>query len=133
MLTRETVLFANERFYVAFVNHDYDAMAALWARTAPVICIHPGWQALTGRQAVLESWEQILSNPQAPNIIQHHAEVFIYRDLASVVCYEQADDNQLVAINAFIEEDGDIRMVQHQAGICANAPDPNSVPTMSMQ
>lgn len=133
MLTSETVLFANDRFYVAFVNHDYDAMAALWARRAPVICIHPGWQALTGREEVMESWQQILSNPQAPNITQHHAEVFIYGELASVVCYEQADDNQLVAINTFVEEDGEIRMVQHQAGVCANAPSLESAPSISMQ
>lgn len=133
MFTSQTVLFANERFYAAFVNHDYEAMAALWARRGPVICIHPGWQALTGREAVLESWQQILSNPQAPNILQHHAEVFLYEGLASVVCYEQADDNQLVAINTFIEEDGEVRMVQHQAGVCANAPDPDSAPSVSMQ
>ena len=36
------VLFANDAFYLAFANRDYDAMDVIWARDAPVTCIHPG-------------------------------------------------------------------------------------------
>lgn len=122
MIDRESVLFANHRFYLAFDQHDLAAMATLWAQHNPVICIHPGWPALTDRDAIMQSWEQILANVQAPAIRQHHEQVLLYAKLACVVCYEQAGDNQLVAVNAFVEEEGDIRMVQHQTGNCVNAP-----------
>ena len=36
------VLAANAAFYRAFAERDVDAMDALWARSIPVACIHPG-------------------------------------------------------------------------------------------
>ena len=62
------LLFANETFYHAFHGHDMEAMDALWARHGPVVCVHPGWQALMTRAAVMESWRGILSGPGAPSI-----------------------------------------------------------------
>ena len=50
MHDRMALLFANEAFYAAFAGHDYAAMEALWARHAPVACIHPGWGVLEGRE-----------------------------------------------------------------------------------
>ncbi len=43
------ILFANETFYHVFRTRDLGAMDELWARRAPVVCVHPGWQALTTR------------------------------------------------------------------------------------
>ena len=37
------------------------AMEQVWARVAPVTCLHPGWTLLSGREAVLESWRTILA------------------------------------------------------------------------
>jgi hypothetical protein len=60
------ILFANNAFYIAFRGRDLEAMDDLWAREAPVACIHPGWHALSGREDVMDSWEGILTNPNAP-------------------------------------------------------------------
>lgn len=65
MSEQEAVLAANLAFYQAFAQRDGAAMARLWAERAPVTCIHPGWPALEGRAAVLESWADILANPEA--------------------------------------------------------------------
>ncbi len=62
------LLFANDAFYRAFTSRDYAAMEGLWARAHPVMCLHPGWPALFGREDVLGSWQRILGNPQAPSI-----------------------------------------------------------------
>ena len=62
------LLFANEAFYHVFRSRDLAAMEDLWAKRAPVICVHPGWQALTTRDAVMESWRGILTNPEAPSV-----------------------------------------------------------------
>ncbi len=51
-------LFANEAFYLAFAEGDGQAMQALWSCRNELVCIHPGWAALTEREAVLESWER---------------------------------------------------------------------------
>ena len=46
MTDSDAVLAANLEFYRAFATRDLAVMEALWAKTAPVACIHPGWPAL---------------------------------------------------------------------------------------
>ena len=46
---------ANLSFYEAFAHQDFEAMKQLWATQSPVLCIHPGWPALHGREQVLAS------------------------------------------------------------------------------
>ena len=62
----EAVLAANRSFYAAIAERDLSAMEEVWASDLPVACIHPGWDALVDREAILRSWAQILSNAQAP-------------------------------------------------------------------
>ena len=62
----DAILFANETYYAAFAEHDFDAMDDLWARSVPVACIHPGWHALDDRDKVMESWRAILADDAAP-------------------------------------------------------------------
>ena len=64
----EQALFVNEAFYLAFAQKDLTAMDNLWAREHPVICVHPGWPAITDRAEIMQTWQQILSNPQQPGI-----------------------------------------------------------------
>ena len=121
---REKLLFANDQFYLAFNNSDYELMDALWAQQSPVVCIHPGWPALTDRESILDSWERILAGSDSPGITYDNTRVFDYGVFALVMCYESVGDNRLIATNAFIEENGQLRMVLHQAGGCTEAPDP---------
>ena len=113
---REAVLFANDAFYSAFAERDMAAMEALWATEAPVAVIHPGWQALTGRDEVMESWQAILEGPNPPEITCHGASAHVCGDLAYVLCYEQVGGGFLVATNLFVREGGAWRMIHHQAG-----------------
>ena len=62
MTDSDAVLAANLEFYRAFTMRDLGAMDALWARAAPVACVHPGWPALSDRDAIMESWRNILAN-----------------------------------------------------------------------
>ena len=123
-MDRELALFANSAFYLAFSEKDAVAMEALWSRRHPVICIHPGWPALLSREAVMESWEAILSNPDAPGIMPHHSRAFSLDRMVMVVCYEALGNQMLTATNLFVLEDGEARLVHHQAGLCAQPPDP---------
>ncbi|MFQ5773967.1 MAG: nuclear transport factor 2 family protein [Kiloniellaceae bacterium] len=118
MSQRAELLFANEAFYHAFRNRDVDGMEALWAARQSVACIHPGWQALTSREEVMESWRGILSNPESPKIACRGARGFLTGEAGFVVCYEQIGDTVLVATNVFVREDGAWKLVHHQAGPC---------------
>jgi hypothetical protein len=117
--------FANEAFYLAFESKDYAAMAHLWSESRDVICIHPGWPALIGRDAVMQSWRSILGNPAQGAVSFYGADA---RDLGAglyaVVCYERAGADTLVATNVFLAEDDRLRLVLHQAGYCGHPPPP---------
>ncbi|MGH7788100.1 MAG: nuclear transport factor 2 family protein [Candidatus Binatia bacterium] len=110
------VLAANAAFYGAFAAKDAAAMEAVWARHAPVACIHPGWQALRGREAVLASWRNILSGPGAPPITCVGAGAHVLGDTAYVICIERLPSVELIATNVFVREDGAWRLVHHHAG-----------------
>ena len=116
------LLFANETFYHAFRCRDLAVMEALWARQAPIACVHPGWHALNTREAVMESWEGILSNPEAPAVDCRGARAYLVGDLGIVVCYEIIRRSVLTATNIFLREDGAWRMVHHHAGPCGTPP-----------
>jgi len=122
MTARAEVLFANQVFYEAFRARDLATMDQLWAREAAVACIHPGWQALTTREAVMASWRDILGNPEAPAISCRNAEAFVTGETALVICYEAIGEGVLVATNLFVYEAGSWKLIHHHAGPCDLSP-----------
>ncbi len=110
------VLEANSAFYAAFARRDAEAMDGLWARRAPVACVHPGWDALSGREEVMASWRAILGGDGAPSISCTRAAAHVLGATAFVVCHERLADGRLVATNVFVREDGGWRLCHHQAG-----------------
>jgi hypothetical protein len=129
-MTEETdVLAANDAFYAVFARRDLDAMEDLWSRRAPVACIHPGWDALRGRDAVIASFRAILSNPSAPKIRCSGATAHLHGEMAFVVCSESGVGAELIATNVFVREDGAWRLVHHQAGPVARRNERETPPT----
>ena len=126
MSDEAVVLFANEAFYAAFASGDAEAMDQLWSRRETVTCIHPGWQTVTGRESVMETWTAILGGGSAPSIACKHATARALGDTAYVLCYEVVGSSVLAATNVFVREDGTWRLVHHQAGASSlpkDAPD----------
>jgi ketosteroid isomerase-like protein len=115
------VLAANAAFYRAFADRDTDAMDALWARCDAVACVHPGWQALHGRDEVMASWRSILDSPDAPEIACSRASVYAAGEMAFVVCVESLAGGTLAATNVFVRESGEWRIVHHHAGPIARS------------
>lgn len=122
MSDRAQILFVNEAFYQIFRDRDAAAMDTLWAREAPVACIHPGWSALTTREEVMESWAGILANPESPQVSCHRPKAYLGGDQAFVICYEAIGQALLVATNVFQRESGTWKLVHHQAGPCHAEP-----------
>jgi len=112
----KAVLGANESFYRAFAERDIAKMDTLWATDKPVAVIHPGWPGLEGREAVMDSWKQILVNPTSPKIRVTNASAYVYGEVAFVICYELIGEGMLIATNIFVLQDDKWKIVHHQAG-----------------
>lgn len=123
------VIEANLSFYEAFAAQDLAAMDELWSRTNPVSCIHPGWQAIYGREQVMASWRAVLRHNSAP-IRCEDARANLFDEAAFVTCVERIASAQLAASNYFVLEDGLWKMVHHQAAEFTqrNVPDDFVVP-----
>jgi ketosteroid isomerase-like protein len=122
MSESDAVLFANEAFYQAFASRDVALMDELWAREAPVACLHPGWPPLYERAAIIESWRRILENEQSPAIECVAPRAFVDGAAAFVICYERMEGGYLVATNLFRREARGWKIVHHQAGPVAGEP-----------
>lgn len=115
MESGDAVLEANEAFYRAFNLKDIELMEDIWADSDDVSCIHPGWNVLQGREAVLDSWRNILGNPAQPRIVTGGATVFFFGPVAVVICRELVGGSPLVATNAFIVEGESWKLVHHHS------------------
>jgi hypothetical protein len=116
MYEASDVLFANEAFYRAFNERDTDLMTELWASTDGVTCIHPGWNALEGRERVLDSWRGILGNPNQGRIVTGGATVTFAGDTAIVLCRELVGGSPLIATNVYVLEGEGWKLLHHQSG-----------------
>ena len=119
----QAVAAANEAFYRAFERLDVEAMDACWAKGVPVSCVHPGWDALVGREAVMTSWRDIFDATEQMTFRIESPRVLMLGDTAWVLCREtlvsvvrgQSVRASLIATNAFIKHDGVWRIVHHHA------------------
>ena len=113
----EAVLAANQAFYDAHEARDLDAMATVWGDGDDVVCIHPGWPILRGRDDVLESWRRIFGGPGRNQFIVTNDAVVVDGELAWVTLDENlvADGatGTVAATNVFRRVDGNWRLVVH--------------------
>lgn len=115
------VLEANLAFYEAFAAQSFEAMARAWATAQPVVCVHPGWQPLYGREEVMASWRAVLAGEPTP-IRCESPRVVVHDEVGLVTCVERLGAARLAATNVFVLEDGVWRMIHHQAGPIADRP-----------
>lgn len=116
MTDEEAVLAANAAYYRAFRMSDFVAMSKIWA-DGDVSCIHPGWAALLGRHAVLESYRGILNNPNQDRVEHVRDTAVISGDDGRVFCIEVIEGAAmaLAATNWFRRTNGEWRLIHHQA------------------
>jgi ketosteroid isomerase-like protein len=114
MSDESDILAANAAYYHAFVTGDFAAMRRVWA-DEDVSCIHPGWPVLLGRENILESYRQILGNPNQERIEHRDATVMVAGNEARVFCVEFVGGAALAATNMFRRVGGEWRMIHHQA------------------
>jgi ketosteroid isomerase-like protein len=87
----EAVEFANHELYAAVESADLDRMAEVWLdgpHAETVVCVHPGWPAIQGREEVLRSWTAIMANTPYIQFFLTDVEVEIVGEIAVVTCAE---------------------------------------------
>ncbi len=129
MSDQADILAVNERFYAAFRDRDLEAMDEVLAEEHVVAVIHPGWRALSGREAVLASWKALFRNPRSPEVHAQNPQVLLMGDSAMVICTELLPEGTLAATNIFVREGASWRMTHHHAGPGEGIlPDPDEEP-----
>jgi ketosteroid isomerase-like protein len=87
----EAVELANHELYAAVEAADLDRMAEVWLdgpHAETVVCVHPGWPAIQGREEVLRSWTAIMANTPYIQFFLTDVEVEVVGEIAVVTCAE---------------------------------------------
>ena len=128
MSDNDAILAANAAYYRAFSTGDVAAMGRIWADDG-VSCVHPGWSALIGRAAVLESYRNILMSPNRVRIAHRDDTAIVAGQEARVLCVEIVEGTALLAAtNVYRRIGGAWRMVHHQASPIATPPEEGEPP-----
>ena len=121
----EAILAANNSFYNALSLADFGAMQRVWLASPDAVCVHPGWPALHGWDAIRESWRGIFQNQGPLHVWASEAQVRLYGQTAEVNCLENIDMSQVAgtgiiqtrARNVFrlVAGRGEWKMLEHHA------------------
>jgi len=115
MSDSDAILAANAAYYRAFASGDFATMSSIWADDG-VSCVHPGWPALIGRDAVLDSYRDILHSANRVRIAYRDDTAIVAGEEARVLCVEIVEGAAaLAATNCYRRVDGAWRMTHHQA------------------
>lgn len=131
---------ANEQLYRALTAGDMDAMEALWLPVDWAECVHPGWPALRGWDAIRKSWQAIFQAPSTLGVTISEVNVRLIGTMGLVSCVERIasqgedflDTSLAQATNIFLNVEGAWRLVHHQASHIVAAgqptvPEPESI------
>jgi uncharacterized protein (TIGR02246 family) len=119
----EAVEAANLAMYEAFETADVDRMARVWdeADPAAVVCVHPGWPMLRGRDHVLRSWSAVMAGTDYIQFFLTDVQVSVLGDTAVVTCTENVltevtetgQSGQVVATNVLVRRPDGWRVQVH--------------------
>ena len=117
------VLAANSGFYTALSLADFNLMERVWLAGPAAVCVHPGWSALHGWEAIGPSWREIFKNQGPLRVWPSEAQVRLYGQTAEVNCLENIDLNQVRgagimqtrATNVFRLVSGAWKLLEHHA------------------
>jgi ketosteroid isomerase-like protein len=119
---------ANEELYSAFEAADLDRMGQLWVDgdvAELARCVHPGADAVSGRENVLRSWALVMANTDYLQFIVTDVRTSLADGLAVVTCTENIlstgtqgaafGTGVAVATNGFVRHGGQWQMWLHHA------------------
>lgn len=94
-----------------------DAMSDLWEHSDRAVCVHPGWNRLSGWGAISASWFALFQNGQQLQFIVTNERVDVDGDLAWVSCDENILSDEVggtvAALNLFVRDGDRWNLVLH--------------------
>lgn len=113
----------NEDFYRALSTRDIELMGKVWVQDSRAKCVHPGWTALNGWDAIRQSWESVFDPSDQLDIEVSNLAVEVNGDSAWVMCIQKltyvnrypAGVNMSLSTNIFIRSENGWKMVVHHA------------------
>jgi len=124
---------ANNIFYEAFQSLSIEKMEKVWHHGDDVVCIHPGWDLITGWLAIRESWVTIFQNTNSIKFLITNTKIQVFKDIAVVVCLENIESiieeqiigSGILATNIFKQSKSGWAMMHHHGSIVTNYMLPN--------
>ena len=109
---------AESAFYEAFQRADLDAMRAVWADDDDIVCVHPMGPRLQGRDAVMQSWRDILGSGAALRFHVNHSHFIADAGLSVHSVHENISQGTavrglVIATNVYRKTADGWRMVLH--------------------
>ncbi len=110
-------------FYDAFRALDVDAMQNVWMDSLTVSCIHPGGELLQGYAAVIDSWADIFTGSEPPQVEYRLVQSNASDNLAVHTVEERVSTGSgarravVLATNIYGLVDGEWRMLAHHASL----------------
>jgi ketosteroid isomerase-like protein len=115
---------ANQAFYDAFEQRDFDAISDCWEHSDRVLCTHPGWSTLHGWSSVSASWFALVTNAQRLQFILTNTQVGVAGDGAWASCDENILDSEtsatVAALNFYVRAPGSVHgwlLVAHSGSV----------------
>jgi len=117
------ILKTNNLFYKALGTRDLDLMAKVWVHEPHARCVHPGWTALRGWEAIQQSWGNVFDPRDQVDIRLSNVSCEIRGDVAWVTCIQHMTylnrhpkgANISLATNIFESRSSEWLMVVHHA------------------
>ena len=124
----ETPEAAEAAFYQAFEQGNLELMTSVWADDPDILCVHPGGERLQGREAVLESWGEILGAMRgvvvrATDVVALGQGKVQIRHVREQLYVDGQRRGVILAVNAYRQFSQGWFMVLHHGG-----PDPSPPP-----
>ncbi|EGV16882.1 YybH family protein [Thiocapsa marina] len=123
-------------FYAAFQTLDIALMGAVWAEEPSPVCVHPGGDLLQGRGAVLQSWREVLTGAERPElhfrVIQRTATDGLAVHLVEELIRpsrSREEPNRILATNVYRQTAEGWRMTAHHASLPLMRRQPETAPS----
>ena len=119
----DAVKAANQRFYDAFGALDIQQMDDVWESSDQALCVHPGWEPLTGWDTIRVSWAGIFDNATLMHFNIRYVNVAVHGGAAWVTCVEhissvlqgRASNFGVLATNIFVQTSQGWKLSAHHA------------------
>ena len=114
---------AEDAFYQAFEQSDFNLMSSVWADESHIECIHPMSDRLSGKEEVLDSWRSMFQQPLGlaiKVIAQRHnigptLAVHIVDEHITLIEKDSVQQSVIHATNVYELKDKGWQMILHHA------------------